>query len=188
MYESSEILRSWAQAVQRLSGAQLVSVFVPPAPGCTGSVLLHEGAGKPVPELAHTDVAAQFLAETKENGIGQVYLSPEADSVLVRIPSIESLPHFRDPATPLKPRPDKKRRRTDSTPHYDPDGAWLRCDLCDRFFQYRRMTRDRTGKREDCPFGDCTGIAPGLAWASTSSCGMTCASPPIRAGPASHPN
>ena len=91
MSEAGGILRSYVGLVRRLSGADSVSLFVPPGPSGEREILIHDGRLDPLPELADSESAAEFHAQPApgpaDASEGAIRLpSRSAGGVLCRIP------------------------------------------------------------------------------------------------------
>ena len=88
MREAGEILQSYMGLLARLTGASSVSVYVPPAVGGAGEVLVHEGAVGPLPELADAQRAAELHRRFGgQEPAGKGYLARcDAQGLLYRIP------------------------------------------------------------------------------------------------------
>lgn len=75
----SEILQHYLTAIQTISGAQSVSLFVPhPTGRYTRSILVHAGSEPPTPELATPQSATEFSTRFASQASGP----PEANGVL----------------------------------------------------------------------------------------------------------
>lgn len=69
----SEILEQYLQAIQFMSGAELVSMFVPDPHGDDSRALLvHSGASPLLPELATTSAAVEFAHNFNPNGVNRL--------------------------------------------------------------------------------------------------------------------
>ncbi len=102
MIEASEMLRSYVRGILNLSGAECVSLFVPaPLSGLSRPILIHEGDGDPVSELADVATAVDFAttadARTRRGQDGGATEYPvlvsatDADGALVPLPNVESV-------------------------------------------------------------------------------------------------
>ena len=70
MSEANDILRSYICLVGRLSGADSVSLYVPPGPGGEREILIHEGRIPPLPELADAERASEFHRRSDAEPVG----------------------------------------------------------------------------------------------------------------------
>ncbi|HXY42457.1 MAG TPA: GGDEF domain-containing protein, partial [Vicinamibacteria bacterium] len=87
MSDALDVLRSYARAVQRLTGAGGVSVFVPAVSATSRETLAHEGALPPVPELASPAAAAAFVGRSRAATPAPVPLPSECpEGVVYRVP------------------------------------------------------------------------------------------------------
>src|SRR6185295_443103 len=115
MSRANEILRSYVRLVARLSGAVLVSLYVPPVAGEDDEILIHEGRIGPLPELADAAAAAESLRRLGASGTAEddskgLLAGGNAEGLLYRIPLRWLMPRAEeDAAGPL-------RRRGDRTP------------------------------------------------------------------------
>jgi diguanylate cyclase (GGDEF)-like protein len=120
--EANDILRSYICLVGRLSGADSVSLYVPPGPGGEREVLIHEGRIAPLPELMDAERAAEFHrrsggdATAQDDGAGR-WPSASADGVLYRIPLRWVMQRVEDDVGP-------GRRREDGRSHLEL-AAWI---------------------------------------------------------------
>ncbi len=134
MFESAKLLRSYIRAIARLSEAQSVSLFVPSSSrSVTNAILIHEGQAPPVPELQDLDQAFRFCEAAyeeinKEKDKIEFALqlpSGSPDSILIRLPTVQSLLLLS--AVSGQSTPHKGRRRTDAEDvSWDPaPAAWV---------------------------------------------------------------
>src|SRR5262245_47160715 len=91
MSEANDILRSYICLVGRLSGADSVSLYVPPGAGGEREILIHEGRVSPLPELADAESAAEFHRRAGVEPVGHEdsavrWPSREPNGILYRIP------------------------------------------------------------------------------------------------------
>src|SRR5262249_12485943 len=89
--EAVDILRSYVRLVARLSQAASVSLYVPPGSAGEREILIHDGRLAPLPELATSASAAEFLARLGAESSGGDAMplrfgSHSGDGVLYRIP------------------------------------------------------------------------------------------------------
>jgi diguanylate cyclase (GGDEF)-like protein len=91
MIESSELLRSYAEGIRRLSGAGSVSLFVPPSlSGFSRSMLLHDGPLPPVAELADLETAHSFADSVEPEPAAELIPSVTAGGGLVPLPAVHA--------------------------------------------------------------------------------------------------
>jgi diguanylate cyclase (GGDEF)-like protein len=137
MSEATDILRSYARLVERLSGAASVSLYVPPGASGEQEILLHDGRLGPVPELADSAAAAElhrrFSADTAGQDEGPVRLASQSpDGVLYRIPLRWVLSKAEDDAAGPDRRKREGRHRAELTTwtglRFDRDDAARRQD------------------------------------------------------------
>ena len=129
MIESPALLRAYVRGIRRLSGAEAVSLFVPSLPGgLFQPLLLHDGDGPPVPELADLENAEKFVlsqgtttGQQTQPHAPELVVSSEEDCGLITLPGVEApweLARFGVEGS--------GRRRTDSeSPPEVGFGAWL---------------------------------------------------------------
>ncbi|HVO09900.1 MAG TPA: sigma 54-interacting transcriptional regulator [Vicinamibacteria bacterium] len=87
MSDALDVLRSYARAVQRLTGAGGVSMFVPPVSAASREVLAHEGTLPPVPELASPAAALAFVGRPRKADPTPMPLPSECpEAVVYRVP------------------------------------------------------------------------------------------------------
>jgi diguanylate cyclase (GGDEF)-like protein len=142
--ESSELLRSYAEGIRRLSGAGSVSLFVPPSlSGFSRSMLLHDGPLPPIAELADLETAQRFADGAQPEPATEMVASSTAGGGLVPLPAVHS-------AWALAVLPEQLvggsrtpgRRRSDSIPEdATQPSAWLGI----RFDDERGSVFDRLG-------------------------------------------
>ncbi|MDH3745490.1 MAG: sigma 54-interacting transcriptional regulator [Acidobacteriota bacterium] len=99
MFEASELLHSYVEGIRKLSGAQALSLFVPPPlSGLVRPLLLHTGKADPLPEIADLD-AAEAFAERLSRGrpgsqdgrsLPSVVASSDAAGGLVPLPPVRA--------------------------------------------------------------------------------------------------
>ena len=84
MSDAFDVLRSYARAVARLTGAGSASLYMPA--GAAGrEALVHEGAVAPLPELADPDAAAAFAKAHPDVAAARM-ASEAAEGLLFAIP------------------------------------------------------------------------------------------------------
>jgi hydrogenase-4 transcriptional activator len=89
--ESSELLRSYAEGIRRLSGAGSVALFVPPSlSGFSRSILLHDGPLGPVAELADLETAQSFADGGKPDPAAEAIPSATPGGGLIPLPAVHS--------------------------------------------------------------------------------------------------
>jgi diguanylate cyclase (GGDEF)-like protein len=121
MIEASELLRSYIRILRRLSAADSVSLFVPAsAGGSAPAMLIHDGDGPAVPELADLAAAARLDAASAT----EVHPSSDPRGALISLPSARLPWAGGDDVAP--DRGHRRRRRGDpATAHRRPPAAWL---------------------------------------------------------------
>ena len=91
MLESSELLRSYAEGIRRLSGAGSVALFVPPSlSGFSRSILLHDGPLGPVAELADLETAQSFADGGRPDPAAEAIPSATPGGGLIPLPAVHS--------------------------------------------------------------------------------------------------
>lgn len=129
MIESPALLHSYVEGIRRLSGAEVVSLFVPSLPGgLFQPLLLHHGDATPVPELVDLETAEEFVRShnTRVGGsegptVLELVPSADADCGLITLPGVEApweLARFGVET------PGRRRTDAESMPE-DGFGAWL---------------------------------------------------------------
>ena len=115
MSDALDILRSYAQAVLRVTAAERVSLYLP-AGSAEREVLVHEGRPPSLPELADAEAAAAFVAAKALTGILPTRLASASKAgVLYHVPL-----HW----MPACGAPGQDRRRG-GRHGSDPEAVWL---------------------------------------------------------------
>ena len=128
MIESSELLRSYAEGIRRLSGAGSVSLFVPPSlSGFSRSMLLHDGPLPPVAELADLETAQSFADRVRPEPASEMVDSETPGGGLVPLPAVHSawaLAVLPEQLVAGAPSPGRRRSDTGGEEAQQPS-AWL---------------------------------------------------------------
>ncbi len=93
----SELLRFYLQGLRQFTGASALTLYVPASPNGGRPLLLHEGDGEPLPELAEPEAAAAFTAQAATaaasapaDGRAFAVRSRDREGRLVRLPAAPS--------------------------------------------------------------------------------------------------
>ena len=128
MIESSELLRSYAEGIRRLSGAGSVSLFVPPSlSGFSLSMLLHDGPLPPVAELADLETAQSFADRAHPETASEMIDSETPGGGLVPLPAVHSawaIAVLPEQLVAGAPSPGRRRSDAGSEESQQPS-AWL---------------------------------------------------------------
>ncbi len=131
------MLRSYVRGILNLSGAECVSLFVPaPLSGLSRPILIHEGEGAPVAELATIETAVKFAStaddRTRSGEPGGATEYPvlasgsDADGALVPLPNVESVWSRALAQEAVEEGPPTRRRSdADRTAPANLPAAWL---------------------------------------------------------------
>jgi diguanylate cyclase (GGDEF)-like protein len=122
----SELARFVLHGLRRLSGASAATLYLPAADGSSVALLVHDGEGRPLPELADAERAAAFAAgaEGGPGGPGSGPASADAEGLLLALPPAPSAWTLLAGPRPV-PSATSRRRQADRRGETGEPRGWL---------------------------------------------------------------